>query len=1604
MVEIPDSLVERLKRRQTALVSGLGIGELAGSPGWAALVEWLASRVSNEDDRAAALKLVGSGRIADAVSLVRAALGPGALPAAIREAYPDGSPVPDTVGLAATLPWRAVVTTGFDDLWERALTADSEKESRRPPHVLLGTDTNAGAMRNGHGAPLMHLFGRTVVPESLCLGPADAHERLTPAGGLAWLEDLRRRRSLVLVGFRATDPDLDWLTSWMSVVPSTDVPHFLFLDVSRDADPVGEARLVALRTGMTVIPCPGGTAEAVDLLAELSTDIGAKMAPFDADIDIEDWLGLWAMEPNNPEPREVLARAASALRFEQEWERLIELLLGRFELQDDRAEQLASLREAAEVFRGPLSASDRALTTGLAALRLAPTDDALWENLKTDAAAAGAWEELFNDGCEVAKAMGQTPEAARVWREIARVAWHQLDRAEAAVAPYQEAVRAEPSHAETRDELGELLRRLERWADLVPLLQLGAAETRDLIRASRLLIEAAEILETQLTDPAGAIGAFEAVLAHDPESLRAWAELDRLYESQGRWADLATLLDSRARRSPQTEGAALRRRRAEMLFDRLQEGETAALDLEALLAADPNDRASLNLLDRIYDKTEHVDDHLRILQRLVDIAPDDAQRLPLLRRLAALWEPRPNGLDRAADALEHILRIDPRDPEAFSALRRVYREVKRPSALADVLARQVELTEAEETRIELNLALGQTYDQELDDPEKAFAAYSAAERLGDRTEETYEALVRLAERLARWPLCAEALQKWADVATDAEVKAEVLLQASLLLNDQLQDRAGAQALLARVLEIAPEHAGAMTSLARLCRDNGEHERAVTLFLEAQQRLPGLEEKAELLTEAATICQDKLQQEDRALELYGRALSVNSDYLPAGERLADIAFGRGQWTEVEPILDMLVRKLNQADAARMAAVQHRLARVALELGKADKALDCFAEAHRLAPEALPVLRDFAEFRDKRGEWKEARDLYDAIRRLHRMVLSGAENLSVTMNLGRCAAQMGDAVAAIDWYEKAQAQDPMYRPAIEALAALHEEKADWIALVRDKRALKTIAMPEEQAPLMEEIGDLYFERLGEAIQSEAAYRAALDAEPTRRSTLHKLLALYTKEKDWRQAAETLVRLAEIESDPSVKAKSLFAAALIRRDELKHHTEAADLLERALDESPQMTQAFDVLENLHRDQSDWPELARSYRRMIRRLPPEGHTELRLRLWSQMGELALKRLRNRDVAVAAFEVAASLDPSDFRYQETLADLYVQAGPAGRDKAIAAHQHLIARNPNRLASYRALAKLYGDTREFDKHWCVCATLSFLGKADAGLEAMYQRHRPPQLRLARRRFNEEVWQRVLHPDEDRLLDALFVLVGAHLAAPAARTHVAVGLRRKKRADFATDTRVPVRALARVCETMDLAVPELYVLETEGSETAVVNLQEKGSLIPTMVLGSSTLRRRDDFELVFDLSKRMAFLRPERFMRVALGTPAALDVGLRVALSLAGSPIGPGAQPAEVARLTDYLRKTVAPQTIEQLALVGPKFVAARGETVDFEKWLVATDLSAARAALLVTGDLWAAARVISSEPPTQSSLPVKERLKDLIAFSVSEEYFICRRLLGLEIA
>ena len=176
----------------------------------------------------------------------------------------------------------------------------------------------------------------------------------------------------------------------------------------------------------------------------------------------------------------------------------------------------------------------------------------------------------------------------------------------------------------------------------------------------------------------------------------------------------------------------------------------------------------------------------------------------------------------------------------------------------------------------------------------------------------------------------------------------------------------------------------------------------------------------------------------------------------------------------------------------------------------------------------------------------------------------------------------------------------RAAREALAPLLAAKGDWAGWIAEREALAAIVAEPEKASLWEEIGDACGARLGDRARAEAAYRKAFEAEPDARAPIEKLLAIYKEESRFEQAVEMLAALAKAEPSPAERAKLRREAARLLLDKVNRPLEAVELLERALDDAPEMIDAFDELSRLREDAMDWAGLVASHRAMLERLPP--------------------------------------------------------------------------------------------------------------------------------------------------------------------------------------------------------------------------------------------------------------------------------------------------------------------------------------------------------------------------------------------------------------------
>jgi hypothetical protein len=115
----------------------------------------------------------------------------------------------------------------------------------------------------------------------------------------------------------------------------------------------------------------------------------------------------------------------------------------------------------------------------------------------------------------------------------------------------------------------------------------------------------------------------------------------------------------------------------------------------------------------------------------------------------------------------------------------------------------------------------------------------------------------------------------------------------------------------------------------------------------------------------------------------------------------------------------------------------------------------------------------------------------------------------------------------------------------------------------------------------------------------------------------------------------------------------------------------------------------------------------------------------------------------------------------------------------------------------------------------------------------------------------------------------------------------------------------------------------------------------------------------------------------------------------------GRPFGDAAND-EAMKLAAALQKQVPAPMLDQVSELSTKLDGRVGNGL-VSAWRAATDLTANRVGFIVANDLETAARAIATEGASMSSMSAKERLRDLLAYAVSEPYFQVRRHLGLHI-
>jgi golgin subfamily B member 1 len=826
-------------------------------------------------------------------------------------------------------------------------------------------------------------------------------------------------------------------------------------------------------------------------------------------------------------------------------------------------------------------------------------------------------------------------------------------------------------------ELDRIYAGKEMWPELLDVVDrraLLAISTRD--RAD-LANRAAELVATELRDPAAAVARYGAVLQLVPSHALARTALEGLLRLDDHVDAVAPLLEHVYRADRDAAGLIrVYERRIAMPGGDLRAAWTALADVHETLAGDPAGAFA-------------------VWSRAIQADPEDVELLRPLVRIAAsqgLWQALASQLDQL---------------------------------LTQPLASDVDQRYAME--------LGQISEDRLGELERAVRAYDRASS-GSDPRPALVALERVLARASRWRELAVVLRRQADAADHDLQTAEYMFRIGDLEETTLRDPAAAVAAYREVVTLVPTHPAARAALERMLGSAPEQRAAIVDILEPlfehdsdaarlanvlDARLAITDDpidRTSILARLVELAEHRLGDLRRALDAALRWLAIDAGSHQALGEIERLAGRLGEWGEVVHRLGAIVGSpdVAGADAPRgrdpdtqvallsfLGRVQHR------QLARLDQAAASYRAALAIEPGAIAVLdelivilrlrgehpglaeavcqraRRVNELPDKRAAFAEVAALYeragdrrqaiaawrelvdaddsdrgalDELARLHRATANHGELVEVLGHAARLAtspadetalrveiAQLeGDGPRAIHAWQQVLDLMPDDHAALGALQAAYAKAADWMAVADiQTRRLALASTKWDRVAIHAEMAKLAEDKRHSIDDAVAAWFAALEVDGSYLTGYAELERLLTRGERWHELVELLDRLAEVHAtlgDAKAELACLARAADVWESRLNDPDAAGEILEKILVREPGSVAALTRLSKIYERAGDWNKCKAALEQALA-LSPTGRDAADL--FFRLGEVARISDGDADTAIQDFQQALKHDAS---------------------------------------------------------------------------------------------------------------------------------------------------------------------------------------------------------------------------------------------------------------------------------------------------------------------------------------------------------------------------
>jgi golgin subfamily B member 1 len=741
---------------------------------------------------------------------------------------------------------------------------------------------------------------------------------------------------------------------------------------------------------------------------------------------------------------------------------------------------------------------------------------------------------------------------------IADVLATHLGGKDEAVQRHLKILELEPGNHTSLDALRRLYFELGRYDDQVALIRKMMRMIADTKQLKDLRFELSEVLANHLDRRAEAVEMGRRILDIEPHSVDQLTRLAAILRTCDAHEELSDVLLRKAALIGGHAQVDCLLEAADVVELKLHRPRMAVAAYERVLQVQPQHDRAHERLTIIYEQNSEWQRLIALHDKRVGVVSDVGERVRLLREIAALYDEKLGQKSMAFLAACRAFREDYADGEVGAYMERVGLACDSADEVITVYDDALENLDREPRIIETHLRMAHIASAHIKDMSLAETHLRRALEHNARNEEALDALTSLYESNARWKDLVATYERRAELSSDQGVRIDWLRKAARTLDHRDRNVDGAIAMYRRILELDASEAQANRELVELLQRE-ERFQALITALERQEELcvdvPG---RVAVRMRIAAVWENDLKNADQAVATYRSIVDDDAGNVLALRALERLFTSLSRPDELLKVFEQLVASAPAPDE-RIRLLQKVAATHEESFEDFSSAIAAFDRILEVDPGHLPSIKNLERLLERTGQWER----YIAMCAAHvRLGGDTKETVRLYMSMGDVyAKELGRSDKAEAMYNAALEHEPGSQPALHALGSLYERSGNWFnALEKLQQEAQLRAGQPEAVDVYHRIGKINEDMLLDVGSAEAAYKAALQIEPSHLPSIRSLRVL-AKQRNDQDAQLRWLRAESQYTADDVERTNVHTATGVFLQELANLDEAAIEFEKAL-----------------------------------------------------------------------------------------------------------------------------------------------------------------------------------------------------------------------------------------------------------------------------------------------------------------------------------------------------------------------------------------------------------------------------------------------------------